>query len=286
MKKRLGQFLPPILIVLGIMFVSLPHASAAVTSPPVFTAEPGAYSGAVDVCIPGTLDLRPYYSIDGSDPLTSPTRIYGSQLYNHVYLDSSTTLRAVLSWRGDPNDLGPETAGYYEIIPIPAPMLCIPGGTDIGSQTVTITNYDDVIGNHAAFYTVDGTDPATSSSRVEYTGPISVDTSQTVKAAFVRYTRNYLPGGINDAEEGPLWGPVSSASFGAVGNQEIEAFVTRFYQLCLQRQPDVVGLPYWVDQLATGEQTGAAVAQNFIFSVELMSRNLNFKLAPSIILIF
>jgi len=57
--------------------------------------------------------------------------------------------------------------------------------------------------------------------------------------------------------------------------QLITDFVTRLYQLCLLRAPDAGGLVYWTDLLATGQQTGADVAQNFIFSNEFISRNVS-----------
>ena len=50
-------------------------------------------------------------------------------------------------------------------------------------------------------------------------------------------------------------------------------FVTRFYQLCLSRDPDPAGLKNWVDQLQSGKQTGANVAYGFVFSPEFQNRN-------------
>lgn len=55
---------------------------------------------------------------------------------------------------------------------------------------------------------------------------------------------------------------------------DVAAFVARFYQLCLDRQPDSGGLNYWVDQLLAGMQTGADLAQGFIFSPEFEAQTL------------
>ena len=55
--------------------------------------------------------------------------------------------------------------------------------------------------------------------------------------------------------------------------ERIEAFVTRFYQQCLNRQPDAGGLKTWTDSLLSGAQTGADVAHGFIFSQEFTNRN-------------
>ncbi|MBN1298699.1 MAG: LCP family protein, partial [Actinobacteria bacterium] len=48
---------------------------------------------------------------------------------------------------------------------------------------------------------------------------------------------------------------------------------TRFYQLCLERQPDSAGLNTWVGDLLSGTKTGADVAKGFIFSKEFTDKN-------------
>ena len=53
----------------------------------------------------------------------------------------------------------------------------------------------------------------------------------------------------------------------------VEAFVTRFYIHCLDRQPDAPGLANWVDHLGAGRLSGADVARHFIFSDEFMAKN-------------
>lgn len=55
---------------------------------------------------------------------------------------------------------------------------------------------------------------------------------------------------------------------------DITAFVTRFFQLCLERDPDEAGLAYWVEQLVDGHKTGADIADGFFFSREFQARNL------------
>jgi hypothetical protein len=55
--------------------------------------------------------------------------------------------------------------------------------------------------------------------------------------------------------------------------ERVEAFVARFYQQCLARQPDAPGLAAWTDSLLRGAQTGADVARGFIFSTEFINRN-------------
>jgi len=63
----------------------------------------------------------------------------------------------------------------------------------------------------------------------------------------------------------------SSAAYGA--RSDVEAFVTRFYQLCLDRNPEPAGLDGWVNALLAGALTGSDVANGFIFSDEFFAKN-------------
>jgi hypothetical protein len=53
----------------------------------------------------------------------------------------------------------------------------------------------------------------------------------------------------------------------------VKDFVTRFYQQCLNREPEQPGLNNWVSALENGSLTGADVANGFIFSQEFINRN-------------
>jgi predicted phosphodiesterase len=65
-----------------------------------------------------------------------------------------------------------------------------------------------------------------------------------------------------------------SAGGGGGGSQDdVEDFVTRFYQLCLGRNPDQTGLDVWVVALLNGTQTGSGVAYGFVFSQEFLGKN-------------
>jgi LCP family protein required for cell wall assembly len=55
--------------------------------------------------------------------------------------------------------------------------------------------------------------------------------------------------------------------------EQVQAFVTRFYEQCLERQPDPGGLSEWVGSLLNGSKTGADVAEGFVFSEEFKSKN-------------
>ncbi len=67
---------------------------------------------------------------------------------------------------------------------------------------------------------------------------------------------------------------ISTGSYDA-SQAPIEHFVTRFYTLCLERKPDQVGLYGWVGQLKGQYMNGAAIAEQFFFSNELVNRNLS-----------
>ena len=56
---------------------------------------------------------------------------------------------------------------------------------------------------------------------------------------------------------------------------EVAAFTYRFYDKCMGRKPDDLGLNYWVDKLVKGESTGASISQDFVFSPEFISKNLS-----------
>ncbi len=61
----------------------------------------------------------------------------------------------------------------------------------------------------------------------------------------------------------------------ADNNSGVEGFVTRLYETCLDRSPDSAGFENWVNNLVTGRVSGGQTAYGFIFSEELISRNLS-----------
>lgn len=60
----------------------------------------------------------------------------------------------------------------------------------------------------------------------------------------------------------------------AADNAGIRSFVTRMYEVCLDREPDTDGLNDWSNRLATGQAQGADIAFGFIFSEEFKNLNL------------
>ena len=69
--------------------------------------------------------------------------------------------------------------------------------------------------------------------------------------------------------------PAGKQTFYIPSRDIIEAFVTRLYKEALDREPDAPGLRNWTDHLVTGRMTGSSVANSFIFSQEVRSKNLD-----------
>lgn len=56
---------------------------------------------------------------------------------------------------------------------------------------------------------------------------------------------------------------------------DAEAFVTRLYNVVLDRRPDLTGLNYWTEPLRSRKWTGEKVARGFIFSTEFTRKQLS-----------
>jgi hypothetical protein len=66
----------------------------------------------------------------------------------------------------------------------------------------------------------------------------------------------------------------TTLSAGGGGSQDdVEAFVTRFYEECLGRSPEPAGLMFWVNSLIDGSKTGSDVARGFVKSTEFKNGN-------------
>ena len=70
-----------------------------------------------------------------------------------------------------------------------------------------------------------------------------------------------------------LTSPDSGYSTNTANRAQIEAFVTRLYDVCLGRAADADGLSYWTDRLANNESSGTEAAYGFFFSPEYKNKN-------------
>ncbi len=74
----------------------------------------------------------------------------------------------------------------------------------------------------------------------------------------------------------PQYGTVPHGACSVCGETDgVTAFVTRLYNICLDREPDEAGLADWTGQLWAHTKSGRDVAFGFIFSQEFINKNLD-----------
>lgn len=67
--------------------------------------------------------------------------------------------------------------------------------------------------------------------------------------------------------------PAAASSEPSYDNTGVYNFVSRLYQVILERNPDTEGLNGWYEQLVNGGQSGAQVVRDFLFSNEFLEKN-------------
>ncbi len=140
------------------------------------TPRGGSYELVQTVNITSTSGTTIYYTTDGSDPRTSSTKIKYS---GPIAVNKSTTINfAAVDSATNWSSVKTET---YSITDTTAPTVAVNpfGGVYSDIQTVTLTATD--INPTTTYYTTDGSNPQTSSTRKKYTGPISISTTTTLK---------------------------------------------------------------------------------------------------------
>ena len=129
-----------------------------------------------------------YYTTDGTDPKTSNTR----NSYNGpITITNTTTLRYAAI---NSKDIwSPEYTQNYTLDFI-APIVTsnLNNGTYTTTQTVTLTTTDPN-SKDTTYYTTDGTDPRTSTTRNTYNGPVTINTTTTLRYAAIDPAGNWSP---------------------------------------------------------------------------------------------
>lgn len=138
---------------------------------PTFTPSSGSYVGTTQVALSSTTPSATiYYTLDGSSPTTSSSVYTGP-----ISVAQNTTVKAMAAG-GAGYSLSSIVTANYSIM-LSAPVFS-PNPTKYTSvQTVSIT---DSASGAAIYYTLDGTQPTTSSA--VYQGPLTVSSNTTLKA--------------------------------------------------------------------------------------------------------
>lgn len=145
-----------------------PAGSSSAAATPSFSPAPGVYSSAQTVTISdSTAGAAIYYTTDGTTPSTSST-----QYTQPITVGSTATLKAISTATGYSSSAA--ASATYTI------NIGAAGGTSLPTKIVTIA---DAVPGVTIYYTTDGTTPTTSSA--QYTGPITIDSTSTIKAIAV-----------------------------------------------------------------------------------------------------
>ena len=153
---------------------SSPSGPVPLSAMPVIGPASGAYPSAQTVTISdSTTGATIYYTADGTTPTSSSPRYAGP-----ITINSNATVKAISVASGYAPS-GVASASY---------TITSPAGGYPVMQPVTLT---DATPGAVIYYTTDGSTPTTSSTR--YTGPVTVSSSETLKAIAV------APGDTNSA---------------------------------------------------------------------------------------
>ncbi|MGD0732169.1 MAG: glycoside hydrolase domain-containing protein [Terracidiphilus sp.] len=171
---------------------------------PTFSPVAGSYGPAQTVTISSTTSgTTIYYTTNGTTPTTSST-----QYTAPITVSTSETVKALAVKTGYTNSaIG--SAAYVINGTVATPTFSPVAGSYGPAQTVTISS---TTSGTTIYYTTNGTTPTTSST--QYTAPITVSTSETVKALAVKtgYTNSAIGSAayvINGTVATPTFSPVA-----------------------------------------------------------------------------
>jgi len=148
----------------------------SVVAPPEFAPAGGGYIGAQTVTIgtPTSLGATIYYTRDGTTPTT---KSFLFSIANPITVSSNETLKAIAVVQGYAAASAVGSATYRFAGPAAAPKFTPGTGTYTTQQSVAMSSTTP---SATIYYTTDDSTPTTGST--QYTGPIKVSASETVKA--------------------------------------------------------------------------------------------------------
>jgi hypothetical protein len=166
--------------------------AGATVTPPIFSLSSGTYHSAQTLMLSDTTrGATIYYTTDGSTPtypMTGTTIKYSSS----ITVATSGTVNAIAAATGDANS--PMASAGYNIVPpqVAVPAFSLAAGSYTGTQTVSIS---DATANAVLYYTINGSTPTTASSVYSAGMPITVSTSETLRAmaTLSGYTNSQIP---------------------------------------------------------------------------------------------
>jgi hypothetical protein len=144
---------------------------------PTFSPAAGTYSSAQSVTISdATSGATIYYTTNGTAPTTSSTQYTGP-----ITVSSTETLKAIAVATGDTNSAVASAAytitSSSSLPGVSTPIFSPAPGAYTSAQSVTIS---DATSDATIYYSTNGTAPGMSSA--EYTGPITVSSTETLEA--------------------------------------------------------------------------------------------------------
>ena len=152
----------------GTFTINLPAAAA-----PTFSPAAGTFTAAQSVTLSDTTPAATiYYTVDGSMPTTASTKYAGA-----ISVGSTTTINAIAIATGYSTSAEASATYTINLPAAAAPTFSPAAGTFTTVQSVTLS---DATPGAIIYYTTDGTQPTTASTK--YTTAISVGASTTINA--------------------------------------------------------------------------------------------------------
>ncbi len=184
---------------------------------PTFSPASGAFGPPQSVAINSSYSPDfIYYTTDGTDPTTS------SSIYTvPVYVSSSKTIKAFAVKAGWA-DSQVTSSSYVINGAVSPPSFSVAAGSYGPAQTVVLASTTT---GALLYYTTDGSTPSASST--PYSGPVSVSTSQTVRAIATK--QDYIDSTVSSATytiNGTVATPTFSVAAGAYGPAQTVAIST------------------------------------------------------------